>query len=221
MALVWMGVGAQERIPDFRKVRLLGSTLRLEEFHDAATALETMPSDETVGRQIIRGEHVEECVSAATEIPDPPFFLPSLVRELVAWAIRTSDIGRDGGGNGLTVHISGTTLNAQKKESTFADLIAYNHHIRWGNPTDDSRNAPPGVWMSRVQEIDVRSLRGWMEFITTSASPGYDKSDPQKCMICDQGIMVPVPNRMYTQGGFTSVKKTGGARYFRSNDAKI
>ena len=53
--MVWLGGGAKKRIPDFHKARLLASTLRLEEFNEEPMELETLPADDTAGRQIIRG----------------------------------------------------------------------------------------------------------------------------------------------------------------------
>ena len=109
-------------------------------------------------------------------------------------------VGRTGGCNGGAVHLFGP-VGMDFHEMDFFDLVAYKHHVRADQPSEDGRGAASTCWANYVAEIHIPTLRTRNQFIDESQSPGYAGPRMGKCHLCDSLIEILVPNQMFTDGG--------------------
>ena len=162
--------------------------LRRSELKNALLATESLRGETSLEGMIVK--------SNAHDVWSPPhdrdfrtlgFFLSSVLNGRNIGRLRIFDVGRGTNGYDVSVHLFSNVSG--DNGSTYIDLIAHLHHMRWGKLDDDNR--PNGLvgWKTAFPSVAHYPVLSWSGFIQNPT--GADLIVPTPCIYCKRKVEIP------------------------------
>lgn len=82
--------------------------------------------------------------------------------------------------------------------SSYIDLIAHRHHMRWRKLVNDHRGVEVENWQSHFPSAAHYPVKSWSEFGETSTDAGI--MVPAACLYCKKKVKVPVEVPLLQEG---------------------